>query len=113
MTGSVTAAPAALLEDVLDLAAAVALAGIARPDPDLPGELRELAARARALRLDEGAGRLDAFATSLERVSVAGPDARRPRTREAHDAFQRLVAWARRMRVEIDLLGAEERARGA
>lgn len=112
MTGPLTAAPGALVGDVLDLAGAVALAGLARPDPDLPGELRELAQRAEALRLDEGARRLRALAAALERVSAAEPEDRRPRAREAHDALQRLVAWARQVRVEIELLGAEERARG-
>src|SRR5690606_9688139 len=81
VTGPLTAAPGALVGDGLGLAGAVALAGLARPAPDLPGELRELAQRAEALRLDEGARRLRALAAALERVSAAEPEARRPRAR--------------------------------
>lgn len=109
MTASRPAAE--LVVDVLDLAGAVAVAGLAWPDPELPAELRELAARARALRLGEGVERLDRLAQALDVAVAADPEARREAVRVAIDAFQRLVAWARLMRVELELLGAEERSR--
>lgn len=107
MTGPISAAVDELT-DLSELLGAIAVAGLARPDPELVGELREFGERAARLGWDEGARRIEAFARTLEAL---GREGSREEVRHAIDALQRLVAWTRLMRVEMELVRAEQSTR--
>lgn len=94
-----------LLGDIAEVAAAFGVMGLAWPDPDLTRETTDLAERAREAGMEEGARRLEAVAAALEALAASRErEQRQDHARAAFDALQRLVAWERAFRVELDLL---------
>lgn len=88
-----------------DLLGAVAVAGLAWPDADLPTDLLALAETGRGLGAVEGGARLAGLAEAVDRVRSApvGPE-RAAAEGRAYEALMALVGWSRRVRRELDLV---------
>jgi len=87
----------------------VALGGLAICDPELPGDLRALAARADALGLHGLEPTLVAFASAMGAVTDRSLDRRRAAWRDAFEAWQRVLFWRSHFGAEVDLLRAGAR----
>jgi len=104
---------AARLDAVSSVAASLQSTGLALADPDLAGELRELAADLAASGLVSGAERLVALSERLNAVArETGPD-RRGAARATYDAMQAVATWLRTWRAALALEVARERLGGA
>lgn len=88
-----------------DLLGAVAVAGLAWPDADLPDDLRALAEAGGGFGAEAGAARLAAFgeAAAAVREAPVGPE-RIAAEGRAFTALMAVVAWRRRIRRELDLV---------